>query len=104
MENLGGAVCSCRIISGQSFVSDSNISCSISNVSNASHGVAAECIENSPLGCDPPKNGINVEDTLDFGSLLICNKNQENNKLIFYLKINEFDRKRAIRTLQKYLK
>lgn len=69
METLAGDACNCRIISGQSFVSNSNNSCSISSVNNASHGVAAECIENNPLGCDAPRNGINVEDGLDFGSL-----------------------------------
>lgn len=69
IENFDGDACNWRTISGHNFVSDSNISCSISSNNKANHGVVAECTEKKPLGCDPPRNGINVDDTLDLGSL-----------------------------------
>lgn len=69
IENFDDVACNWRIISGHSLVSSSNMSCSISSANNASHGVVAECTEKNPVGCDPPRNGINVDDTLDFGSL-----------------------------------
>lgn len=74
MENLAGVACNCRMISGQSFTSASNISCSISRINNANHGVVAVAAEKNPFCCDPLKNGINVEETLDFGSLCCCER------------------------------
>lgn len=68
-ENFDDDACNCRTISGHNFVSISNISCSISSANKANHGVVAECTEKKPFGCDPPRNGINVDDTFDFGSL-----------------------------------
>lgn len=59
------------MISGHNFVSTSNISCSISIVNNASHGVVADGVARKPVCCEPPRNGMNVVETLGLHSLCV---------------------------------
>lgn len=76
MENFCGAVCNCRISSGQSFVSISKISCSTSSIIRANQGAVADGTDKRPFCWDPlPRNGRNVVVIGGFDSFVFCVKN-----------------------------